>query len=73
MLVWLADWQLSEDHLLIKIGDAVGWQLYPADAGWVSRLFAERLALEWQFDTYGDAIDQPSRRVTGQVTGLQSV
>ncbi|MCI2957030.1 hypothetical protein MN032_04940 [Agromyces atrinae] len=73
MLVWLTDWQLAEDHLLIAVGDRVEWTLYPADANWVSRLFGDRLVIDWQFDTYGDAVDQPSIRTSGTVTGLQGV
>lgn len=73
MLVWLTDWQLSEDHLLVRVGDAVEWTLYEADHDWTARLFGDRLALAWQFDTYGDAVDQPSLRVRGVVAELQSV
>jgi hypothetical protein len=72
MLVWLTDWQLAEEHLLIKVGDTVDWTLYPADRNWVSRLFGDRLVICWQFDTYGDAVDQPSRRVSGKVAELRS-
>ncbi|WP_211881629.1 DUF6578 domain-containing protein [Pseudarthrobacter albicanus] len=73
MLVWLTDWQLAEDHLLITVGDTIDWTLYPADRNWVSRLFGDRLVIDWQFDTYGDAVDQPSRRVSGRVVELWSV
>lgn len=73
MLVWLTDWQLAEDHLLIRVGDTVDWTLYEADHDWTSRLFGERVAIEWQFDTYGDAVDQPSRRVCGVVAELDGV
>lgn len=73
MFVWLTDWQLAEDHLLIGVGDTVDWTLYPADTEWVARLFADRLKIEWQFDTYGNAFDQPSRRVFGKVTDVRSV
>jgi hypothetical protein len=73
MLVWLTDWQLAEDHLLIKVGEAVDWQLYPADAEWTTRLFAHRLVIEWQFDTYGAAADQPSCHAVGVVERLQRV
>jgi hypothetical protein len=73
MLVWLTDWQLGEDHVLIRVGDVVDWTLYRSDRVWLSRLFADRLNIEWQFDTYGDAVPQPSRRVRGEVTALMSV
>lgn len=73
MLVWLTDWQLAEDHILIRIGDKVDWTLYQSDRSWLSRLFADRLNIEWQFDTYGDAVPQSSRRVRGEVTALMSV
>ncbi|MFB2580941.1 DUF6578 domain-containing protein [Herbiconiux sp. P15] len=72
MLVWLTDWQLSEDHLLIRVGDVVDWTLYESDRGWLARLFADGLSIEWQFDTYGEAVEQPSRRVRGEVTSLLS-
>jgi hypothetical protein len=72
MLVWLTDWQVSEDRLLIRVGDDVDWTLYEADRNWMSRLFAGRLSIDWQFDTYGDAVEQPSRRVHGTVTEIQS-
>lgn len=73
MLVWFSDWQLAEERLLITVGDAIEWELYPADAAWVTRLFGDRLAVEWQFDTYGDAVEQPSRRVRGAVADIRSV
>lgn len=73
MLVWLTDWQIAEDHLFIRVGDTVDWTVYPADRDWVSRLFGHRLVIDWQFDSYGDAVDQPSRRVSGKVAELCSV
>lgn len=73
MLVWLTDWQIAEDHLFIRVGDTVDWTVYPADRDWVSRLFGHRLVIDWQFDSYGDALDQPSRRVSGKVAELCSV
>uniref|UniRef100_UPI003F4925D6 DUF6578 domain-containing protein n=1 Tax=Paenarthrobacter nicotinovorans TaxID=29320 RepID=UPI003F4925D6 len=73
MLIWLTDWQLAEDHLLIKVGETVDWTVYPPDQEWVYRLFGDRLVIDWQFDTYGDAVDQPSRRVSGKVVELHSV
>jgi len=72
MLVWLTDWQLAEDHLLVTRDDVVDWTLYPADRDWLTRLFGHAPA-EWQVDTYGDAVDQPSRRVRGRVDDLRSV
>ena len=73
MLVWLTSWQLAEEHLLITVGDTVEWDLYPADKEWISRLFAERLTIDWQFDTYGGAVDRPSRHVIGKVTAVHRV
>lgn len=73
MRVWLTDWQVAEDHLLVTTGDTVEWQLYPADSEWTARLFGDRLQIEWQLDTYGAAVDQPSLHVTGVVDVLQSV
>ncbi|MGA1813087.1 DUF6578 domain-containing protein [Frondihabitans sp. 4ASC-45] len=73
MLVWFSDWQLAEERLLITVGDAVEWELYPADAAWVTRLFGDRLAVEWEYDTYGDAVEQPSRRVRGAVVDVRRV
>jgi hypothetical protein len=73
MLVWLTNWQIEEDHRLITVGDTVDWTLYPADRDWVRRLFADRLVIEWQFDSYGDAVEQPSRTVSVKITELQSV
>ncbi|MFK0005182.1 DUF6578 domain-containing protein [Paenarthrobacter sp. NPDC090522] len=73
MLVWLADWQVAEDHLLVRVGDTVDWTMYPADRDWVCRLFGDRLVIDWQFDSYGDAVDQPSHRVSGKVAELYSV
>ena len=73
MFVWLTDWQIAEDHLFIRVGDTVDWTVYPADRDWVSRLFGHRLVIDWQFDSYGDAVDQPSRRVSGKVAELFSV
>jgi hypothetical protein len=73
MLMWLTDWQLAEDLVLIRVGDGVDWTLHEADRSWMSRLFADRLSIEWQLDTYADAEEQPSRRVHGEVVELQSV
>lgn len=73
MLVWLTDWQIAEDHLLIEVGDSVEWTVYPADRDWVWRLFGDRLAIDWQLDSYGEAVEQPSRRVSGRVAELSSV
>jgi hypothetical protein len=73
MLVWLTDWQLAEDLVLIRAGDVVDWKLHEVDRSWMSRLFADRLAIEWQLDTYANAEEQPSRRVHGEVVELQSV
>ncbi|MFF2317417.1 DUF6578 domain-containing protein [Arthrobacter sp. NPDC058097] len=73
MHVWLTDWQVAEDHLLIRVGDTIDWTLYPADRSWVSRLLGDRLVIDWQFDTYGDAVDQPALRVSGEVAELRSV
>jgi hypothetical protein len=73
MLVWLTDWQIAEDHRLITVGDIVDWTLFPADRDWVRRLFGDRLVIEWQVDDYGDAMSQPSRTVSGEITELQSV
>jgi hypothetical protein len=53
--------------------DGVDWTLHEADRSWMSRLFADRLAIEWQLDTYGGAEEQPSRRVSGEVVELRSV
>ncbi|WP_370629241.1 DUF6578 domain-containing protein [Paenarthrobacter nitroguajacolicus] len=63
----------AEDHLLIRVGDTVDWTVYPADRDWVWRLFGGRLVIDWQFDSYGDAVDQPSRRVSGEVAEVCSV
>ncbi|SMQ71420.1 DUF6578 domain-containing protein [Agreia sp. VKM Ac-1783] len=73
MLVWLTNWQIEEDRQLITVGDTVDWTLYPADRNWVRRLFADRLAIEWQIDNYGDAVSQPSRTASAEITELQSV
>lgn len=73
MLVWLTDWQIAEDHLLIEVGDSVEWTVYPADRDWVWRLFGDRLAIDWQLDSYGEAVEQPSRRVSGKVAQLSSI
>ncbi|TVU64853.1 hypothetical protein FQP90_07320 [Paenarthrobacter nitroguajacolicus] len=73
MRVWLTDWQIAEDHLLVRVGDPVDWTVYRADRDWVWRLFGDRLVIDWQFDSYGDAVDQPSRRVSGEVAELCSV
>jgi hypothetical protein len=73
MLVWFTDWQVSEDHVLIRVGDVVEWTLYRSDRDWLTQLFADRLTIDWKLDTYGDAIDQPFRRVRGEVTELLSV
>ena len=73
MLVWLTDWQLAEDRLLISVGDSVDWTVFPSDREWIARLFEDRLVIEWQYDSYGDAVPGPSRNVVGTVTGLQSV
>ncbi|WP_233205637.1 hypothetical protein, partial [Cryobacterium sp. Y82] len=72
MLVWVTEWQVAEEHLLIAVGDFVDFTLYPANIDWLARLFGDRPAVEWQFDTYGDAVDQPSLRVKGKVDGLMS-
>jgi len=72
MLVWLTDWQVAEDLVLIRVGDVVDWTLYEADQSWLSRLFASRLFVEWQFDTYADAEERASRHVRGEVIELQS-
>lgn len=72
MLVWLTDWQLAEDLVLIRVGDVVDWTLYEADQSWLFRLFASRLSVEWQFDTYADAEERASRHVRGEVIELQS-
>jgi hypothetical protein len=47
MLVWLTDWQLAEDLVLIRVDDVVDWTLYEADQSWLFRLFANRLSVEW--------------------------
>jgi hypothetical protein len=73
MLVWLTDWQLAEDRLHIAVGDTVDWTLFAADSDWMARLFGGRLAIAWQFDTYGDAVPQPSIRVAGVVVELREV
>lgn len=73
MLVWLTDWQIAEDHILVESGGGVDWTVYPADAAWMTRLFGDRLAVEWQYDTYGDGVVQASRRVRGRVAAIQSV
>lgn len=73
MLVWLTDWQLAEDRLLFRVGERVEWMLYAADGDWTRRLFGDRLSIEWQFDTYGDAVDQPAVHVVGVVERLQRV
>jgi hypothetical protein len=73
MLVWVTEWQVAEEHLLIAVGDIVDFTLYPANIDWLSRFFVDRPAVEWQFDTYGEAVDQPSLRVKGKVDGLMSV
>lgn len=49
------------------------WTLYPADRNWATRWLGDRLVIVWQFDTYGDAVDQPSQRVSGVVVELQFV
>ena len=72
MLVWLTDWQLAEDLVFIRVGDVVDWTLYEADQSWLSRLFASRLSIEWQFDTYADAEEQASRHVRAEVIEVQS-
>ena len=73
MLVWLTDWQIAEDHILVESGGVVDWTVYPADTAWVTRLFGDRLAVEWQYDTYGGGVVQASRRVQGRVAAIQSV
>lgn len=73
MLVWLTDWQIAEDRILVESGGAVDWTVHPADTAWVTRLFGDRLVVEWQYDTYGDGVVQASRRVQGQVAAVQSV
>jgi hypothetical protein len=73
MLVWLTDWQIAEDHVLVELGDVVNRTVYPADAEWITRLFGGHLALEWQYDTYGGAVVQASRRVQGRVSAVKSV
>ncbi|MCJ1711132.1 hypothetical protein MT344_08065 [Clavibacter michiganensis subsp. phaseoli] len=74
MLIWLTDWQVAEDHLLVERDDVVDWTVYPADLDWMARLLGDRRAgIAWQFDTYGDALVQPSRRVRGQMTEIRSV
>ena len=73
MLVWLTDWQIAEDHVLVERGDVVNWTVYPADAEWITRLFGGHLALEWQYDTYGGGVVQASRRVQGRVSAVKSV
>jgi hypothetical protein len=73
MLVWLTDWQLAESRVHIAVGDTVDWTLFSADSDWMARLFGGRLAIAWQFDTYGDAVPQPSIRVAGVVVELREV
>lgn len=73
MLVWLTDWQIAEEHILVESGGGVDWTVYPADTNWVSRLFGDRLAVEWQYDTYGEAVVQPCRRVQGHVAAIHSI
>jgi len=72
VLVWLTDWQVVEQHLLVAPGDAVARELCPADMEWTTRLFGDRLVLEWQLDAYGDAASQRSRQVRGHVLELRS-
>ncbi|MCS5716158.1 hypothetical protein NVV95_16550 [Herbiconiux sp. CPCC 205716] len=41
MLVWLTDWQLVEDRILIRVGDIVDWVVYESSAalyGYVATL-----------------------------------
>ena len=73
MLVWFMDWQVAEDHVLVTQGDFVDWTLHLADTDWVARLFGNRLAVDWAFDTYGAAVDQPSRQVQGRVADVRGV
>ncbi|WP_374116075.1 MULTISPECIES: DUF6578 domain-containing protein [unclassified Curtobacterium] len=73
VLVWLTDWQVVEQHLLVAPGDAVAWELCPADMEWTTRLFGDRLVLEWQLDGYGDAARRRARQVRGRVLELRSV
>ena len=73
MLVWLTDWQIAEDHIHVETGGVVDWTVYPADTAWVARLFGDRLAVEWQYDTYGGGVVQASRRVRGRVAAIRSV
>jgi len=73
MLVWLTEWQVAEDLTVIRAGDVVDWTLVEADRAWLSRLFAERVRVDWQLDTYADATEQPSRRVRGHVLDVRSV
>jgi len=73
MRVWLTDWQVGEDRILVRMGDVVDWTLFEADRDWLTRLFEDRVTVEWQLDTYGDATEQPTRRVHGKVVDLQSV
>ncbi|RII95658.1 hypothetical protein DZF95_00260 [Clavibacter michiganensis] len=70
MLIWLTDWQVAEDHLLVERDDVVDWTVYPADLDWMAGLLSDRRAgIAWQFNTYGDAVVQPSTRVHGY-TGM---
>lgn len=71
--VWFTDWQVAEDHVLVTTGDLVEWTLFRADADWIIRLFGGDVDVRWQFDTYGDALDQPVRQVRGRVTDLHEV
>ncbi len=73
MHVWLTDWQVAEEQLLIRVGDSVNWTLFPAARSWLSRLFGERVVIDWQFDTYGGAVDQPALQVLGEVVEIRSV
>lgn len=74
MLIWLTDWQIAEEHVLVEKDGFVDWTVYPADLDWMARLLGDRrTGIAWELDTYGDAVVQPSRRVRGQVTEIQSV
>ncbi|MET0990660.1 MAG: DUF6578 domain-containing protein [Glaciihabitans sp.] len=70
-LVWLTDWQVAEERLLLKLGDVVSLQLHPNDREWNRRLFGDALPIAWQLDTYGLGHEERScRPITGLVLAI---
>ncbi|MCU1405155.1 MAG: hypothetical protein JWQ43_1458 [Glaciihabitans sp.] len=72
--VWLTDWQVAEDHILVSVGDTVAWELTPADTVFAALLFGDGVAIDLQLDTYAAGSPEvPRTFLAGRVDTIKAI